>query len=152
MSHGKKTALPLAAAALEFMEAGHTAPQVADMLKLTVETVTNIFHGRHGWDRLHNDPEFLKYRQVAKRQMQAATSEIAKSALLQIARKLPQASAASATYVYGILRDKERLDAGEATQHIAIVTRHEIANLDKLAEILAQSLLESKTDLPQDES
>ena len=50
--------------------------------------------------------------------------------------------------VYGILRDKERLDAGEPTAIIALHTQQEIEGLEALATVLGQTLLQSsgKTD------
>ena len=45
--------------------------------------------------------------------------------------------------VYGILRDKERLDAGEPTEIIALHTRQEIEGLEALAAVLGQTLLQS---------
>jgi hypothetical protein len=49
--------------------------------------------------------------------------------------------------VYGILRDKERLDAGEPTEIVASYTRNEIMGLDKLAAALGQALLASSKEI-----
>jgi hypothetical protein len=43
--------------------------------------------------------------------------------------------------VYAILRDKERLDAGEPTEITVSYTRHEIEGIDALAAALSQTLL-----------
>ena len=43
--------------------------------------------------------------------------------------------------IYGILRDKERLDAGEATENIAHIHKYDLQKLDILAERLSRSLL-----------
>ena len=75
---------------------------------------------------------FKEYRLRQKRIMQTASVELAKKALKQIEDKLPEASAAQATVIYGILRDKERLDAGEPTEHIAHLHFHEVAEIDLL--------------------
>lgn len=55
--------------------------------------------------------------------------------------------------VYGILRDKERLDAGEPTEITASFTRHEVSGVDALAQALSTALLERQADIditPQD--
>ena len=43
--------------------------------------------------------------------------------------------------IYGILRDKERLDAGESTENIAHIHKYDLQKLDILAERLSRSLL-----------
>ena len=45
--------------------------------------------------------------------------------------------------VYGILRDKERLDAGEPTEITAVYSHTQIQGLDKLSQLLSQTLLPS---------
>ena len=59
--------------------------------------------------------------------------------------EIASSSAAQATSIYGVLRDKERLDAGESTQNIAVLTRHEVEGRARLAERLSQALLIKKT-------
>ena len=44
--------------------------------------------------------------------------------------------------VYGILRDKERLDAGEPTEIVASYTRQDLARIDDLAAGLSQTLFQ----------
>ena len=46
--------------------------------------------------------------------------------------------------VYGILRDKERLDAGEPTEITASLTRHEFEGLDALAAVLTDAPAERR--------
>ena len=74
--------------------------------------------------------------------MQAASINLSQKALQQIENRIDKASAPQAAMVYGILRDKERLDAGEPTEIIALHTRQEIEGLDALAAILGQTLLQ----------
>ena len=45
--------------------------------------------------------------------------------------------------VYGILRDKERLDAGEPTEITAVYSHAQIQGLDKLSQLLSQTQLPS---------
>jgi hypothetical protein len=110
--------------------------------------VDDIINGRNGWGRIiANDQAFKQYRSDAKRKMQAASVQLSKKALRQIENKIDKASAPQAAMVYGILRDKERLDAGEPTEIVASYTRNEIMGLDKLAAALGQSLLQSKAEI-----
>ena len=46
--------------------------------------------------------------------------------------------------VYGILRDKERLDAGEPTEITMSYTRQEISGVDALAQALSTALLQKQ--------
>jgi hypothetical protein len=89
--------------------------------------VDDIINGRNGWrEIIANDQAFKQYRTQAKRQMQAASINLSQKALQQIENRIDKASAPQAAMVYGILRDKERLDAGEPTEIIALHTRKEI--------------------------
>ncbi len=60
--------------------------------------------------------------------------------LIQLEDKLEKASAYQAAGIYGLLRTHERLDAGEATQNIEIHSHNDVAGLDRLCEMLSQSL------------
>ena len=66
--------------------------------------------------------------------MQAASQK----PLQQIENRIDNASAPQAAMVYGILRDKERLDAGEPTDIVALHTRQKVEGLDALAAILGR--------------
>ena len=82
-----------------------------------MRTVDDIINGRNGWrEIIANDQAFKQYRTQAKRQMQAASINLSQKALQQIENRIDKASAPQAAMVYGILRDKERLDAGEPTE------------------------------------
>jgi hypothetical protein len=85
-----------------------------------------------------------------KRQMQAASINLFQKALQQIENRIDKASAPQAAMVYGILRDKKRLDAGEPAEITASYTRQEIAGLDAFAAVLSQTLLQSgKRSMPR---
>ena len=73
--------------------------------------------------------------------MQAASIKLSQKALQQIENRIDKASAPQAAMVYGILRDKERLDAGEPTEILASLTRQEVVGIDKLGAALSQTLL-----------
>ena len=84
---------------------------------LPTRTVDDISNGRNGWGEIIASNEaFRKYRTDAKRKMQAASLKLSEKALQQIENRIDKASAPQAAMVYGILRDKERLDAGEPTE------------------------------------
>jgi hypothetical protein len=113
-----------------------------------VRTVDDIINGRSGWGEIiANDQAFKQYRTLAKRQMQAASISLSQKALQQIEDRIDKASAPQAAMVYGILRDKERLDAGEPTEIVALHTRQEIAGLESLAAILGQTLLQRTKEI-----
>ena len=56
--------------------------------------------------------------------------------------KIENASAYQAAGIYGLLRTHERLDAGEPTEIHAHLNIQAVASLDKLAEMLGQSLID----------
>jgi hypothetical protein len=81
---------------------------------LPARTVDDIINRHNGWrDIIANDQAFKQYRTDAKRKMQASSITLAQKALQQIENRIDKASAPQAAMVNGILRDKERLDAGE---------------------------------------
>jgi hypothetical protein len=49
--------------------------------------------------------------------------------------------------VYGILRDKERLDAGDPTEITVSYTRHEVSGVDALAQALSTALLQRRKEI-----
>ena len=77
------------------------------------------------------------------RSVAGSARPLSQKALQQIEDRIDKASAPQAAMVYGILRDKERLDAGEPIEIIALHTRQEIEGLDALAAVLGQALLQS---------
>ena len=79
--------------------------------------------------------------------MQASSITLAQKALQQIENRIDEASAPQAAVIYGILRDKERLDAGEPTEILASLTRQEVAGIDKLGAALSQTLLLSGKEI-----
>jgi hypothetical protein len=74
-----------------------------------------------------------------------ATFELARKALIQAESALPKASFLQAVTGYGILRDKERLDAGEPTEHVAVIVKAG----DDLAERLAARVLQKRAESPE---
>ena len=145
MPRGRRTPLAVAATIHAMYEHGEPQAAIAETLDLPHQTVSTILHGSTPkWEEIIKNQDtnsFGAHRRLAKQVMQAASIELAKKALVQVDASLDKASALQAATVYGILRDKERLDAGEATQNIAIVARVDFEQLDVLAAKLGQALL-----------
>ena len=139
MPRGKRTSINQAAHAKALADIGYQGTQIADAIGLPVRTVDDIINGRNGWrEIIANDQAFKRYRTQAKRQMQAASISLSQKALQQIENRIDKASAPQAGTVYGILRDKERLDAGEPTEITASYTRQEISRMDAFAAALVK--------------
>jgi hypothetical protein len=139
MPRGKRTSISAAAQGKALVDIGYQGTQIADATGLPVRTVDDIINGRNGWrEIIANDQAFKRYRTQAKRQMQAASISLSQKALQQIENRIDKASAPQAATVYGILRDKERLDAGEPTEITASYTRQEISRMDAFAAALVK--------------
>src|SRR5688572_27552422 len=148
MPRGKRTSISQAAQAKALADIGYQGSQIADATGLPARTVDDIINGRNGWGEIiANDQAFKQYRNDAKRKMQAASIKLSQKALQQIENRIDKASAPQAAMVYGILRDKERLDAGEPTEIVASYSREDISGLDKLAAALGQTLLQSGEEI-----
>ena len=148
MPRGKRTFIPQAAQAKALADIGYQGTQIADATGLPVRTVDDIINGRNGWrEIIANDQAFKQYRTQAKRQMQAASINLSQKALQQIENRIEKASAPQAAMVYGILRDKERLDAGEPTEIIATHSRVEVEGMEAMAQALGQTLLQSAKEI-----
>ena len=148
MPRGKRTSIPQAAEAKALADIGHQGTQIANAMGLPTRTVDDIINGRNGWGEIiANNEAFRKYRSDAKRKMQAASITLSQKALQQIDKKLDKASAPQAAMVYGILRDKERLDAGEPTEITVSYTRDEVSGLDVLAQALSTALMQKQAEI-----
>ena len=148
MPRGKRTSIPQAAQAKALADIGYQGSQIADATGLPVRTVDDIINGRNGWGEIiANDQAFKTYRSDAKRKMQAASIKLSQQALQQIENRIDKASAPQAAMVYGILRDKERLDAGEPSEIVGSYSRVDISGLDKLPAALGQALLQSGKEI-----
>ena len=145
---GSRTPLHLAAQAKALHDDGISRSAIAQATGIPIHTVDDILYGGPAyvtWQSLSTTDAYKEARERNKLVFQGAMGEIARQALVQIERKLPEASAKDAAIVLGIVQDKERLIAGESTQNIAISAKVDIANLDALALKLAQALLPSPT-------
>lgn len=145
---GQRTALAKAAAVEALHGAGLSVREIGRATQLAKTTVHDILSGHGAWDQIKTLEQFQQRREELKRVLQAAMLELITQGLGQIEVKLPEASAKDAAIVVGIMAEKERLLAGEATQHIAVMTRQEVADLDALAERLGRALL-ARQQLPE---
>ena len=142
MPRGRPTPKHLAAEAQALYEAGVSRQGVSVATGLPHGTVSEIIYRTTPlWAKLHDTDAFRRVRLEQKRVLQAALIEITRQAAVQIERTLPDASARDAAVVLGIVSDKERLIAGEPTEHIAIMARHELIALDALALRLSVELM-----------
>lgn len=69
---------------------------------------------------------------------------MAAKALVQVEKKIENASAYQAAGIYSLLRTHERLDAGEPTSITASINIQAVTSLDKLAAMLGQSLVDEE--------
>lgn len=124
--------------ALALGDMGYKGTKIAKMLGMAQRTVYDILGG----DRNYlSGPVDATLRTKIKERLQARSLDLSDRCLDQIELTLPETHARDAAVTYGILRDHERVDAGEPTQLIGIAHLHEIPALDRLATVLAQRLL-----------
>jgi len=141
-----QTNLPNAARAKALHDAGIKMDDIVEATGIPQRTIYNIVNMKGPWaDIVQNERLFNEYRVEVKKQLQTGSLEIAKGALHQIERRLPEASAAQASVIYGIVGDKERMDSGEAVMNIAIVHKDEVADREQLLERVA-GLLANKDE------
>lgn len=135
--------LEQAARAVEAVKGlGYSQKKAAALAGISQSTVSVILSGNYRWGEVANGPVFNELRLYQKKAFQVATFELAKQALEQVEKTLPKASFLQAVTGYGILRDKERLDAGEPTEiHVSLNLNHSLA-LDKLIELLGYRLID----------
>ena len=124
MARGRRTELEKAVAATVLHEElGCSSREIGRRLDMAEATVRDIFSGKNGWDQIHSLPWFKEYREIQKQTIHASILELQKSALVQIAKGMEKSSAAQATYTFGVLYDKQKLSAGEATEIVEVITR-----------------------------
>lgn len=135
--------LEAAALAVEAVE-GRGMPQwqAGALAGISQPTVSAILAGNKRWGEACQGPVWNALRLEQKRAFQSASFELARKSLIQAEAKLENASYMQAVTGYAILRDKERLDAGEPTEIIGhIQDRRSVESLEALAEALGQALI-----------
>ena len=138
MSRGQLTEPKRAYAVRDLAAIGMKPTDIANETSLPVSTITDIIIGRNGWAERLKDPSWGKYRSARKRQLQAASLELSTRLLDHASLNFKVTSPYQAVGMYGIIRDKERLDAGEATQNVELHTKGEVvASEATLAALMA---------------
>ena len=129
-------------------EFGYSQKTAAELADISRPSVSDILNGKYRWGELLESPVFNKLRLAQKRAFQVATFELSRKSLIQADSALPKASYLQAVTGYAILRDKERLDAGEPTEISMSYQVTEFRGIDQLAEALARSLVSNGQENP----
>lgn len=139
---GRKSTIPIdkASDAIILGAMNATSREIADIIEISQHSVVDIFSGKNGWRERLNDRSFPVFRAQIKKKLQAAGLVTAAKALRRANEELPNASAYQAAGIYGLLRDHERKDAGEATQHVAVVTVDETRAREAALKALMESM------------
>jgi hypothetical protein len=141
---GRQTDILTAAKVTALADLGYSSPQIEALTGVNARTVWGVLNNEASWGEIKELPVFKANRVNQKEALEAASRIVAAKALIQVEKKIDNASAYQAAGIYGLLRTHERLDAGEPTQITASVNLELIADLDKLSRALGQSLIEDK--------
>ena len=135
--------LEQAAMAVEAVEGrGWTTRMAGAAAAFSSKSVSEILRGKGKWGELVDTPVFRQLRLEQKQIFQVASFELARQSLIHAEQALPKASYLQAVTGYAILRDKERLDAGEPTEIVGhIADRRSIESIESLAAALGQALI-----------
>ena len=128
------------AAVPALVDLGYTPSQASRHLNLPRITVYDILAKTEG-GAYKNKPVLDALREGIKTRLQARSMDLADRALDQVEAGLQETDAYRSTLIYGILRDKERLDADEPTQITASFNAVVVKDLDQLCSALSESLL-----------
>ena len=120
-------------------DTGYTDQAIANTTDMPYNTVLNIVNGRGRWADI-NLPLLNEYRLALKTRLEAKAGVIAGELLDSIRSKATTGSLSQQAIAYGILRTHGRLDAGESTANVAVITRTDVDDMDALASRLASRL------------
>jgi hypothetical protein len=134
-----------AAKAQALIDMGHTHRAAAAAVGLAGHTVYDIMVGNAGWAERKNEPLFKQYRAQQKGILEHGMTELAKKMFVQAEKVIHKASTYQAVVAGSILIDKVRLLQGEPTLITANLNIQAVANLDKLAAMFSQRLVEEQT-------
>ena len=114
MARGPAITLEQAATVVEAVNGlGYSQLKAGELAGISQPSVSAILNGRYRWGEIAEGPVFNELRLRQKKAFQVATFDLARKALDRAETALPKASFLQAVTGYAILRDKERLDAGE---------------------------------------
>jgi predicted transcriptional regulator len=148
MAKRTKTDLRTAALVAEMKESeGRSERDIAGLTGVSASTVHRIVSGAHGWDKVAEGETFKRYRQEQNRALEQVNRTMAAEALKKAYGKMDQASFYQLVYGAAIMTDKARLLAGESTQNIEVHDKVQVEGLDKLCDMLSQSLLPPAIDV-----
>jgi hypothetical protein len=135
--------IPTAATAVELVEHGVSFRDAGRRVGIAADTVASILNGDHGWSEITDAPIFKQYRAKQNKALEQAARTLAAKAFSHAEATLDKASFYQAVVGGSILIDKARLLAGESTENVAVLVRHEAEGLDALASVLGQTLLQT---------
>jgi len=140
---GRRTDLPTAALVKVLKETeGRSENEISSLTGIPAGTVHNIISGAHGWDKIADGDLFKRQRQEQSRALEQANRTLAAKALNAAEGKIDKASFYQLVYGAAIMTDKARLLPGEPTEIHATLDLNTVVALDKLAGMLAQSLID----------
>lgn len=134
--------MEIAGTAQGMKDAGVSHAEIAEATGLSLATIQNIVSGRGRWTELTKDQGvFLRYRQLIKDRVRVKALTYADRMLDAVDAARNTGNVSQRAVAYGILRQHERLDSGEATSHVAVVHRTDLEAMDRLAAKLAERLV-----------
>ena len=146
MPGAKQITLEKAAMAVEAVEGlGYSQRNAAQLTGVSQPSISAILSDKHRWGEMLDGPVFNQLRLQQKKSFQVASFELGRKALIRAEKSLDKASFLQSVTGYAILRDKERLDAGEPTEITATLNLNATVNLDKLCDALSHALVDSNT-------
>jgi hypothetical protein len=148
MAKHTKTGLRTAAVVLEMKEAeGRSEREIAEATGLSASTVHWIVSRAHGWGEVAEREVFNVIGRNRTKPWNKLTGPWQPRRLKKADGKMDQASFYQLVYGAAIMTDKARLLAGESTQNIEVHDKVQVEGLDKLCDMLSQSLLPPAIDV-----
>ena len=133
---GSRTDPMVAATVGALGDMGYAGTKIARMTGVAERTVYDLLGGER---KYLQEPVTAALRKGIKERLQARSLDLSDRCLNQVEDTLQWTSARDAAVVYGILRDHERLDAGEPTLIAEHLNIHTMGNLDSLLDKFRQA-------------
>ncbi len=143
----RQTDIPTAARATALAELGYSGTQIEALTGINARTVWGILNNEASWGEIKETPVFKHNRLKQKEALETASRMLAGKCLIEVEKKIDKVSAYQAVGMYGILRQNERLDAGEPTGIVGhAMDRKSVESLEALASALSQTLIARQSD------